>query len=504
MAAEAEQFDRVAFGRIDPVWVAGTAVANVVHLLAELIDNAVRYSPPDTAVTVTAELCRGRLVFGIADLGMGMASADVDALNAGLARRDALAPVPPGHLGLAVVARLAARHGIDVLLESSGAEGMTAWVAVPGDVLTASAPLPSGSRGRPADRRRPAVRRRSPRRPPRPRRPCRPWPRVRPGRTTSRAPGPCRSRRPTRPRAPAAQAPAAPVPAPPPAAPAQAAAPAAPAQAAAPAAPAQAAAPAAPAQAGAVNDVVPAEPAPSRTPAGFVKRIPRAHVAAFGPAPGAGGVGVGGLRASSTGAGPAPAVRPTSCGPAWSASVPDGPRPARLRPRPPLPAPPLRPRPLQALRLQPPPPPAPSPRPPTTIRAPDPPPGPSPNPRPPAPSCEERRDHHPRPVHPARRGPHARSEQPGGPELQLAAQQLRRHHARGPLRRRGVGRRHPRRRLGRPAPGVGRAARGDRVRADQPGQRRRPVPSTPTAWSRSSWSSATGSCSSRSWGWAPR
>ena len=133
-ASESEQFERVEFGHFDQVVVGGGAVANVVHLLAELIDNAVRYSPPDTAVTITGHLRDDRFVIGIADLGMGMSEVDLAAANARLAAGDS-GEVPTAHLGLFVVSRLAARQDIHVRLENPGGDGLTAWITLPADIV---------------------------------------------------------------------------------------------------------------------------------------------------------------------------------------------------------------------------------------------------------------------------------------------------------------------------------------------------------------------------------
>jgi signal transduction histidine kinase len=134
-ASEAEQFERIEFGGFDEIMIAGTAVANVVHLLAELLDNAVRYSPPDTVVTVSGVTVGNSLVITIADLGMGMSDQDLAAANARLASMQDLDEVPTAHLGLFVVARLATRHGIAVRLDSRGGEGLTALVALPPTIL---------------------------------------------------------------------------------------------------------------------------------------------------------------------------------------------------------------------------------------------------------------------------------------------------------------------------------------------------------------------------------
>ncbi len=135
--SEVEQFDRVEVLDIRNVHVSGTAAANISHLMAELVENAVRSSPPDTAVVISSvSLADGTLRLLIEDSGTGMTDRDVIDANERLAVPLSLEHAPTGHLGHFVVSHLAARHGIKVRLRSPGGEGVTAEVDLPADALT--------------------------------------------------------------------------------------------------------------------------------------------------------------------------------------------------------------------------------------------------------------------------------------------------------------------------------------------------------------------------------
>lgn len=142
--SEVEDYRRVEIGAVADCTVLGTAAGGVIHLLAELIDNALRYSPPTTPVKVSAVRgSEGGVLLRIADAGLGMTDADRRMANMRLqAERDgAPDPTPDNarHMGLFVVGRLAARHGARVGLRGpAGREsgtGTTAEVYLPLAVL---------------------------------------------------------------------------------------------------------------------------------------------------------------------------------------------------------------------------------------------------------------------------------------------------------------------------------------------------------------------------------
>ncbi|UCM86708.1 nitrate- and nitrite sensing domain-containing protein [Streptomyces marincola] len=153
---EVEDYERVEIHRLPSFTVAGGAVADLVHLVAELLENATVFSPPHTAVQVTGERVPHGFTIEIHDRGLGMTA---DALREA---NEQLASVPDfelsgtDRLGLHVVSRLAERHGIRVSLRESPYGGTTAVTLIPGELLTETAdepeerdPLPYAP-GRPA------------------------------------------------------------------------------------------------------------------------------------------------------------------------------------------------------------------------------------------------------------------------------------------------------------------------------------------------------------------
>jgi signal transduction histidine kinase len=144
--AETEDMSRVVFAVDDQVQVAGRCVADLTHLLAELIENAVRFSPPDSSVTVRARADlrqEGGHLLTVEDWGVGMPVADLADANAQLATPHEVDLAVSQRLGLHVVARLAARHGIRVSLGPTPGSGITAIVAVPPALFATEPATPS-------------------------------------------------------------------------------------------------------------------------------------------------------------------------------------------------------------------------------------------------------------------------------------------------------------------------------------------------------------------------
>ncbi|MEH1167543.1 nitrate- and nitrite sensing domain-containing protein [Micromonospora sp. CPCC 205539] len=139
-SSEVEAYDRVDITAVHPAGVLGRAVGDVIHLLAELIENATAFSPPDTRVTVTGEQVANGYALEITDRGLGMSDAALESANVRLASSPEFDPTQSARLGLFVVARLAARHGVKVRLRPSGDGGVTAVVLVPSDLVTAEPP----------------------------------------------------------------------------------------------------------------------------------------------------------------------------------------------------------------------------------------------------------------------------------------------------------------------------------------------------------------------------
>jgi signal transduction histidine kinase len=151
-AAEIEQFARVDL--VDAVDVAALpgVVSDLILAVAELLDNAVSYSPPPSPVTVSVSLTGGGCRVSIVDTGIGMSDDQLDAENRRLVERERLDIAPTRVLGLFVVGRLARRHGLVVTLTETRPQGVTVHVDIPGRLLTAAvgptapAPQPRGVR----------------------------------------------------------------------------------------------------------------------------------------------------------------------------------------------------------------------------------------------------------------------------------------------------------------------------------------------------------------------
>jgi signal transduction histidine kinase len=142
--AEVENYERIRVEVRSRAALAGPAVADVVHLLAELMENATVFSPPNTMVRVQGELVGRGFAVEIEDRGLGIAQERLDELNSDLASVPAFDPVGSDRLGLFVTGRLAHRHGIRVSLRSSVYGGTSAVVIIPTSlVVTADSQLPA-------------------------------------------------------------------------------------------------------------------------------------------------------------------------------------------------------------------------------------------------------------------------------------------------------------------------------------------------------------------------
>src|ERR1700758_5360540 len=117
--AEVEDYARVTVATQSRAAVAGSAVTDVIHLLAELIENATSLSPPFTQVRVSGEPVTNGFAIEIEDRGLGMTPQRLAELNDRLANPPDLNPANTEQLGLFVVGQLAWRHRISVLLRPS-------------------------------------------------------------------------------------------------------------------------------------------------------------------------------------------------------------------------------------------------------------------------------------------------------------------------------------------------------------------------------------------------
>ncbi|HEY7488302.1 MAG TPA: nitrate- and nitrite sensing domain-containing protein [Streptosporangiaceae bacterium] len=134
-AAEVEDYARVTVTPMPRVAVSGQAVADLIHLLAELIENATMFSPPHTTVQVSGQLVAHGFAVEIEDRGLSMDPAALAAANERLADPPEFDLSNSARLGLFVVGRLAQRHAIQVTLRTSPYGGTTAIVLVPGEIV---------------------------------------------------------------------------------------------------------------------------------------------------------------------------------------------------------------------------------------------------------------------------------------------------------------------------------------------------------------------------------
>ncbi|MFI9024385.1 nitrate- and nitrite sensing domain-containing protein [Streptomyces sp. NPDC053560] len=129
--SEIEDYARIEVRRLPAGAVPGGVVADLTHLLAELIENAAQFSPPHTKVRVHGEQVGTGHVLEIEDRGLGMAEEVLEEANRRIAQTGARAPADSDRLGLFVVSRLASRHGVRVVLRPSAYGGTTAVVLLP-------------------------------------------------------------------------------------------------------------------------------------------------------------------------------------------------------------------------------------------------------------------------------------------------------------------------------------------------------------------------------------
>ncbi|WP_280377523.1 ATP-binding protein [Nocardia wallacei] len=163
--SQVEDYQRVEIGSVPDGIVAGEPAVDIEHLLAELIDNSLRYSPPSTPVAVSVNRAvDGGYLIEITDRGLGMSGDDLTAINERLASGGEVTIETARRMGLFVVGRLAKRHTITVSLRRTSSmshqSGITAGVHLPGSLvspaagpppLTGSFTAPPGAEDEPAN-----------------------------------------------------------------------------------------------------------------------------------------------------------------------------------------------------------------------------------------------------------------------------------------------------------------------------------------------------------------
>lgn len=129
--SEVEDYTRVTMAPMPAATLAGAAVADLVHLIAELMENATVFSPPHTRVEVRGELVANGLAIEVEDRGLGLTPEEYDEINARLTDPPEFDLADSDRLGLFVVSQLAVRHGVRVVLRGSPYGGTTAIVLMP-------------------------------------------------------------------------------------------------------------------------------------------------------------------------------------------------------------------------------------------------------------------------------------------------------------------------------------------------------------------------------------
>ncbi|WP_327693174.1 sensor histidine kinase [Streptomyces sp. NBC_00459] len=133
--SEVEDYARVEVRQFPEASVTGAAVADLTHLLAEIVENAAQFSPPHTRVRITGEPVGNGYAVEVEDRGLGMGKETLTEANRRIEQSETLDLFDSDRLGLFVVSRLAARHGIKVHLRTSPYGGTTAVVLLPTALL---------------------------------------------------------------------------------------------------------------------------------------------------------------------------------------------------------------------------------------------------------------------------------------------------------------------------------------------------------------------------------
>ena len=135
--AEVEEYERADIEQIGPGTLQGNVVADLAHILAELTENALTFSPPQTNVILNGwQNEDDSYVLTITDEGIGMAEDELAAANDRLATAFELSEVPAQHIGLFVVGRLARQHGIAISLSTTPSGGTTATIELPATIAS--------------------------------------------------------------------------------------------------------------------------------------------------------------------------------------------------------------------------------------------------------------------------------------------------------------------------------------------------------------------------------
>ncbi|HET9255451.1 MAG TPA: nitrate- and nitrite sensing domain-containing protein [Pseudonocardiaceae bacterium] len=140
--SEVEDYRRVTLRRVDDAHIAGAIAAEVAHLLAELIENGLSFSPPDVDVEIYGRHSGSRYVIAVVDQGLGMSDEEIARANARLCGEEHFLVAPTRFLGHYVVGGLARSLDARVELARSPLQGITAQVMLPDNLLVNPKPMP--------------------------------------------------------------------------------------------------------------------------------------------------------------------------------------------------------------------------------------------------------------------------------------------------------------------------------------------------------------------------
>jgi anti-sigma regulatory factor (Ser/Thr protein kinase) len=139
---EIENYQRVVVRTLDPVMIVGGAASDLTHLLAELIENGVKHSPPHELVEIRGRMTPDGYSLAVVDHGLGMSADEIALANERLAGAERPTVAVSKHLGHFVAAALAARNGIEVRLQGSEVVGIAAIVDLPAEIIGPMPPDP--------------------------------------------------------------------------------------------------------------------------------------------------------------------------------------------------------------------------------------------------------------------------------------------------------------------------------------------------------------------------
>ncbi len=134
---EVEDYQRVTLREVQPATVLGSVAADLAHLIAEFVENALTFSPPNETVSVSGRAVESGYRLAVVDHGLGMDHDDIEQANRRLVGAESFTIAPSKYLGHYVAGNLAARHGVRLMLANMPGTGVAATIDLPPALLTA-------------------------------------------------------------------------------------------------------------------------------------------------------------------------------------------------------------------------------------------------------------------------------------------------------------------------------------------------------------------------------